>query len=44
MCARGISCLWNFFLESNILSPVPFVDFTGNNPLLKASGTNSLPS
>ena len=43
-CARAIANLWSICLGVNILSPVPAVDFNGNNPLLKALITNSLPS
>ena len=42
ICARAIGNLWGVCLEVCILSP--FVDFHGNNPLLKALITNSLPS
>ena len=42
-CARAIGNLWTICLGVNILSPVPVVDFNGNNPLLKAPISNSLP-
>ena len=41
-CARAISNFWSICLGDNIVSPVPVVDFNGNNPLLKALITNSL--
>ena len=43
-CARDIGNLWSICLGVNILSPSPFVDLNGNNSLLKALKTNSLPS
>ena len=42
--ARATSNLWSICLEVSILCPVPFGDFNGKNPLLKAMRTNSLPS
>ena len=42
--ARAIGILWSICLGVKILSPVPVVDFNGNNPLLKALRSNSLPS
>ena len=43
-CARVIGNLWSICLGVNILSPVPVVDFNGNDPALKPLITNSLPS
>ena len=43
-CARAIGNHWSICLGVNILYPVPVVDFNGNNPLLKALITSSLPS
>ena len=42
-CARAIGNFWSICVGVNILSPVPVVGFNGNNPLLKALITNSLP-
>ena len=42
-CASAIGNLWSIYLGDNILSPVPVVDFNGNNRLLKAPISNSLP-
>ena len=41
--ARAIGNLWSICLGVNVLSPLPAVDFNGNNPLLKELITNSLP-
>ena len=38
-CARAIGSFWSICLGVNILDPVPFIDFNGDNQRLK---TNSL--
>ena len=43
-CARAIGNLWSICLGVNILSPLPFVAFIGNIPLLKGLRVNSQPS
>ena len=42
-CARAIGNLFSICFGVSTLGLVPVVDFNGNNPLLKALATNSLP-